>query len=138
MLRCNLLTVCSGSSLDQTTNQYTLFNIIEQFEVVAPSGYNEHANIPSEVLSYWTNAEEDIGQQHQIRFVLVSALDGTEVFTDEFTFIPRVSRFRGRASGIPLPKSSGRHALCVEWRHATSEKWTRESVSWPLDIKLVD
>ena len=56
MPRCYLLTLCSGSALDQQSNNVTLFNLVEQLNVPPGVPPPPGGVIPLEIHAYFTVA----------------------------------------------------------------------------------
>lgn len=133
MPRCYLLSVCAGSSLDQQSNNVTLFNLVEQLNV--PPGAPPPANgmVPLEVHAYFTVAPDEIGTSFEMRFAMVAS-SGLETLTDTFSHRPVTPRYRTRTGGLPFPPVVGQYELRVDLRPAGSRSWTRQPVFWPIAI----
>ncbi|MCA9641948.1 MAG: hypothetical protein H6718_11445 [Polyangiaceae bacterium] len=142
MPRCYFLGICSGSSLDQGSNNVSLFNLIEQLNVPPASGpgaVKPPANgmIPVELHAYWVLQPEEIGLSFQTRFVLQSLDSGLEIPTDITQHVSQTPRFRTRSLGLPHPPVVGSYALKVDWRSDDSEGWIRDLLTWPLNVAEV-
>lgn len=132
MPRCYLLTVCSGSSLDQHSNNVTLFNLVEQINLKPNAEPPPGTLVPVEVHAYFQCAPVELGQNFEVRFALVSMATGLESFSDVFTHRSTTPRYRTRTGGLPLPPVCGGYELRVDWRLPGSSTFTRDSVSWPI------
>ncbi len=136
MPHCYLLTVCGGSSLDQQSNNVTLWNLVEQ--VSLPQGTHPvGAILPLEIHAYFQIAPQELKQSLQFRFSVV-AHTGLETTTDIFDHRALSLRYRTRTAGLPLPPVTGSYEIRVDWRHAGAEGWTREDIAWPLTITETD
>lgn len=134
MPRCYLLSLCSGSSLDQHSNNVTLFNLVEQINLRPDNPPPLGTLLPVEVHAYFTCNPSEVGSEFEMRFALVSLDTELESLSDVFTHRPPTPRYRTRTLGLPLPPTVGRYALRLDWRMAGLESWTRDSAQWPLSI----
>ncbi|MDX2053468.1 MAG: hypothetical protein SFV15_13805 [Polyangiaceae bacterium] len=132
MPRCYFLTLCGGSSLDQQSNNVTLFNLVEQVSL-APGPCPVGALLPLEIHAYFQFAPSELKQTIQLRYSVV-AQSGLETTTDVFDHRALTPHYRTRTAGLPLPPVTGSYELRVDWRQAGTEGWTRESITWPLTI----
>jgi hypothetical protein len=128
-----LLAVTSGSSLDQYSNNVTLFNLVEQLNVPPGAPPPQGGVIPLEVHAYFQLAPHEVNQAFDVRFAMVAA-SGLETLTDAFSHKSVTPRYRTRTVGLPFPPVPGQYELHVDWREAGSEGWHREPVAWPIAI----
>jgi hypothetical protein len=133
MPRCYFLTVCSGSSVDQHSNNVTLFNLVEQINVPPGAPPPPQGLVPLEIHAYFQLAQTEIGRDFEIRFVMVAAT-GLETPTDAFTHRAVTPRFRTRTYGLPFPPVAGHYELHVDSRSAGTDGWRREAITWPVSI----
>ena len=133
MPRCYLLTVSSGSSLDQHSNNVTLFNLVEQLNVPPNAPPPPNNVLPLEIHAYFQLAPEELNESVEVRFAMVSD-SGLETYTDPFTYKAPAPRFRTRTLGLPFPPALGSYLLRVDWRRSGTGQWRREDVAWPLLI----
>jgi hypothetical protein len=133
MPRCYLLTLASASSLDQHSNNVSLFNVVEQLNL--PRGVEPPPNalLPVEIHAYFQLGPTEINQRFEVRFVLVAS-SGLETFTDAHPHKSSTPRYRTRAMGLPVPPIPDSYELRVDLRQAGSEEWTRDQLSWPLIV----
>jgi hypothetical protein len=131
MPHCYLIALAAGSSLDQQSNNITLFNLVEQVNI--PPGVTPAVGtrIPLEIHAYVRLDPQEIGQPFEMRFALVSST-GLETFTDPVKHRSTSSRLRTRALGVPFPPAMGHYNLCVDFRRHEEDEWTRDRVSWPI------
>jgi hypothetical protein len=129
---CYLLAVCSGSSLDQQSNNVTLFNLVEQLNL-RPGVEPPRGLIPLEIHAYFELDLKEVGFEFEIRFCMV-AETGLETVSDPVRHKPTAARYRTRTIGLPLPPVVGQYHLRIDWRPTGSEDWHREPVAWPLLI----
>ena len=134
MPRCYLLSLCSGSALDQHSNNVSLFNLVEQINFRPGTTPTPGTLIPLEVHAYFHFAPSERGFSFELRFVLVSMETSLETSSDTFSYRSMTPRFRTRTLGLPLPPVVGAYQLRVEWRATGSRVWNREPVAWPIAI----
>lgn len=138
MPRCYLLTVCSGSSLDQHSNNVTLFNLVEQINLKPDAEPPPGTLIPVEVHAYFQCDATELGSEFELRFALVSMQTGLESVSDVFTHRSTTPRYRTRTGGLPLPPVIGSYELRLDWRLSGTSQFVRDSASWPLQIVQVE
>ncbi len=132
MPRCYLLTLCSGSSVDQHSNNVTLFNLVEQLNVPPNAPPPPGGVIPLEIHAYWELSPGELSADFEMRFSLVAASSGLETVSDVLAQRSVTPRYRTRTMGLPVPPVLGQYDLRVDWRMTGSEGWTREEATWPL------
>ncbi|HVU03777.1 MAG TPA: hypothetical protein VHE30_18590 [Polyangiaceae bacterium] len=133
MPRCYFLTVCSGSAVDQHSNNVTLFNLVEQINVPPGAPPPPHGIVPLEVHAYFDLDAEEVGRDFEIRFVLVAAT-GLETPTDAFGHRSVTPRYRTRTFGLPFPPVAGQYQLRVDVRLRGEETFRRGTLAWPIAI----
>jgi hypothetical protein len=133
MPKCYLLTLCGGSSLDQQSNNVTLFNVVEQLNVPHNQEPPPGALLPLEIHAYFQLGPSEMNQRFEVRFALVAS-SGLETFTDSFQHRSSTPRYRTRTMGLPAPPVIGSYELRLDWRQAGSEDWRREPIAWPLIV----
>lgn len=133
MPKCYFLSVCSGSSVDQHSNNVTLFNLVEQINVPPGAPPPPHGVVPLEIHAYLELSPEEIGRDLEIRFVMLAST-GLETSTDAFAHRPVTPRFRTRTFGLPFPPVSGQYAVRLDYRYRGEEGWRRDPFSWPIAI----
>ncbi|MBN2196179.1 MAG: hypothetical protein JW751_25415 [Polyangiaceae bacterium] len=133
MPTCYLLAITVGSSLDQQSNNVTLFNLVEQVNI--PPGLNRsvRTQIPLEIHAYFRLAPDEIRQPFEVRYLLV-ARTGLETYSDVSVHTAVTPRFRTRTFGVPFPPVADQYELRVEWRRSARDPWRRDPLSWPLTI----
>jgi hypothetical protein len=129
-----MLAICGGSSLDQQTNNVTLWNLVEQVNIppdapAPPPG----AVLPLEVHAYFELEPHEISRSFEVRFVLLAA-SGLETCTDAFKHRSVTPRYRTRTMGLPLPPVTGQYTLRVDFRSPGADDWHRDAASWPIAI----
>jgi hypothetical protein len=133
MPKCYLLAVASGSSLDQHSNNITLFNLVEQLNFpkhkLPPAG----ALLPLEVHAYFELDARELNQRVEVRFVLVAA-SGLETPTEAHVHRSSTLRYRTRTMGLPAPPVAGSYDLHVDTRLEGEIVWARDPRSWPLHV----
>jgi hypothetical protein len=129
-----LLTVCSGSSLDQHSNNVTLFNLVEQINLKPNAEPPPGTLVPVEVHAYFQCEPVELGQTFEVRFALVSLQSGLESLSDVFSHRSTTPRYRTRTGGLPLPPVPGPYELRVDWRFQGSNTFTRDHAVWPIAL----
>src|SRR6185503_16482594 len=130
-MKCYLLAVVSGSSLDQHSNNITLFNLVEQLNFQRHQLPQPGVLLPLELHAYFQLSANELNQRFEVRFVLVGQT-GLETPTEVFSHRSTTLRYRTRTFGLPAPPVAGSYELCVESRALGTETWTRDTASWPL------
>jgi hypothetical protein len=133
MPKCYLLTLCGGSSLDQQSNNVTLFNVVEQVNVPENQQPPPGALLPLEIHAYFQLGPLEMNQRFEVRFALVAS-SGLETFTDSFQHRSPSPRYRTRTLGLPAPPVVGTYELRIDWRQTGSDDWRREPIAWPLVV----
>lgn len=133
MPRCYLLTLCSGSALDQQSNNVTLFNLVEQLNVPPGAPPPPGGLVPLEIHAYFALAPDEIGEPFEVRYVM-QAGSGIETFSDIVRYRSSTARYRTRTVGLPMPPVTGHYSLRVDWRSSGREGWQREPAAWPISI----
>jgi hypothetical protein len=128
-----MLTVCGGSSLDQHSNNVTLFNLVEQVNVPAGASPPPRRTLPLEVHAYFVLSPEEVRHTFEVRFAMVAS-SGLETFSNVFSHKPVTPRYRTRTLGLPFPPVHDHYELRVDWREAGDEGWQREPVRWPISF----
>lgn len=131
--RCYLLTVCSGSSLDQHSNNVTLFNLVEQINLKPNSEMPPGTLVPVEIHAYFQCDSRELGTEFEVRFALVSLETGLESLSDVFVHRSATPRYRTRTGGLPLPPVAGSYELRIDWRRRGSTNFTRDPLAWPVN-----
>jgi hypothetical protein len=132
-MRCYLLTLAGGSSLDQQSNNVSLFNVVEQLNL--PHGVEPPPNalVPVEIHAYFQLTDAELNQRFEVRFALV-ATSGLETLTDAHVHRSSTPRYRTRVLGLPVPPIPDNYELRVDARPVGGEHWTRDPLRWPLIV----
>jgi hypothetical protein len=137
MPKCYFLTLCGGSSLDQHSNNVTLFNVVEQVNLQPNVDPPPGAFLPLEVHAYFVMEPGDLSQTFDVRFALV-APTGLELLTDATAHKSSTPRYRTRSLGLPAPIVPGTYQLCVDIRQPGRDSFSRESLTWPLVVARLE
>jgi hypothetical protein len=133
MPKCYLLAIGGGSSVDQQSNNITLFNLVEQLNFPARQWPPAGALLPLEVHAYLRLDAYELNQKFELRFVLVGD-NGLETPTSVFSHRSATARYRTRTFGLPAPPAAGNYELRVEYRAHADAPWARDVMSWPLRV----
>jgi len=131
MPKVYMLAVGSGSSVDQHSNNITLFNLVEQLNFPRQSWPPPGAILPLEMHAYLRFDAFELNQKFELRFVLVGD-NGLETPTNAFSHRSATARYRTRTFGLPAPPAPGGYELCVEFRSHEGASWQRDPMTWPL------
>ena len=131
MPKCHLLAIVGGSSVDQHSNNVTLFNLVEQLNFATQNFPPPGALLPLEMHAYFHLDSFEQNQKFELRFVLVGQ-SGLETPTNVFAHRATGPRYRTRTFGLPAPPTPGSYELKVEWRPNPEAEWIRDSAAWPL------
>ena len=132
-----MLTLASSSSLDQQSNNVSLFNVVEQLNLPRGVEPPPGALLPVEIHAYFQLDPSEINQRFELRFTLVAA-SGLETITDAYAHKPSTPRYRTRTMGLPVPPIADNYQLRIETRLLGGEHWSRDPISWPLIVALAE
>lgn len=132
MPTCYLLAVSQGSSLDQSTNTWSLFGLTEQ--VQSPQF---PIQLPFEIHAHWSFEPDEYEIDFEARLILVPPTGG-ETVSLPIPLRANTPRHRIRVMGLPPIPSPGNYQICVEWRRrGDTENWTRCNYVWPLTVETL-
>lgn len=133
MPRAYLLAITVGSSLDQGTNNVTLFQLVEQVNIPPGTTPPLGTQIPLEVHCYFFVDGGDLGKQVETRFALVGPL-GLETFSEAVPQRVVTARYRTRTLGLAIPPALGHYELRVDFRVEGAADWTRDPLAYPISF----
>jgi hypothetical protein len=137
MPKCYFIALCGGSSLDQHSNNVTLFNIVEQVNLQPNVEPPPGAFLPLEVHAYFLLGPGEVSQPFELRFALV-APTGLELLTDATQHRSSTPRYRTRSLGVPAPIVPGNYQLCVDIKQPGTDAFARDVLSWPLVVARLE
>jgi hypothetical protein len=137
MPKCYFLALCVGSSLDQQSNNVTLFNVVEQVNLPGNIEPPPNAFLPLEVHAYFTLDPSELQQTFEMRIALV-APTGLEMLTDPTQHRSSTLRYRTRSLGLPAPVIAGNYEIRVDVRPPGGTAFTRDRLAWPLTVTRVE
>jgi hypothetical protein len=129
MPNCYLLALCHSSSLDNSTNNWSLFNLIEQIKV-----REFPFQPPFESHAYWRFNPDEYEIDFEMRLILVSD-HGLATQSNPLPLRSNTARLRIRVTGAPPIERPGNYELRVEWRRQGTDSWTRCDSVWPLQVE---
>lgn len=133
--------LCQKSSIDVETNLVSLFNCIEELDLVidkikAPSG-NLVIPVEFQLVSFWTIENPNKDSLLEIKIELIDpvgkVLNG---FENKYPIKKGILRFRNRTNikGMPIT-NAGRYVIKIMQR-AEGKKQFEDCAELPLDIKI--
>jgi hypothetical protein len=128
--RVYLVAVCRDSSLDSSTNNWSLFQLIEAIQ-----GPQFPVDMPAEIHISLEFDEAERGRPHEVR-VALETVGGNIVWRSQAAnFTSATARLRTVGQGLRVP-SAGMHHLFAEIRPADAPNapWSRSPVGWPLEV----
>lgn len=134
---CYFLSVCSGSSVDQHSNNPSLFNLVEHISIPPDATPPPNGVIPLEVHAYWRLEPAEFNVDFHVRFVMVAST-GLETPSISFKHRAGTSRFRTRTMGLPFPPVADEYKLCVDWSFDGEDNWHRQGQAWPILIRVAE
>ena len=137
MPRCYLLTLASSSSLDQQSNNVSLFNMVEQLNLPRGVEPPPGALLPVEIHAYFQLEPRELNQRFEMRFVLVAS-SGLETSSDTYPHKSATLRYRTRTMGMPVPPIADSYQLCIDLREVGSDHWLRDPIGWPLLVTVAE
>ena len=137
MPRCYLLTLASSSSVDQQSNNVSLFNVVEQVNLPRGVEPPPGALLPMEIHAYFQLDQSELNQRLEVRFALV-ADTGLEALTEAYPHKSATLRYRTRTMGLPVPPVPGNYQVRVDYRVVGNEQWQRDAAAWPLLVALAE
>jgi hypothetical protein len=129
MPKCVCLITCQGAVLDQASQNWTLFNTVEQ--VSTPFLGVPH---PLETVTFWHVLESEVGKKFRLKLILETEDGKLAAQSEEADLVPGSKRHRVRIVGLPFPDSAGKYVAKVEWRPLESSTWQKEPAEWRLEI----
>jgi hypothetical protein len=130
-VRCFMIAVAQGSTLDRYSNNFSLFLLLEQFR---PSAYPAHLAVFTH--AFFEVDADEVGIEQQVRLVVVGGNQDAFV-SGPVSFKPAGERHRVRISGLAFPQP-GLFRVMVEWRTGGDEgaAWNREAAGWPIRAEV--
>jgi len=133
MPRCYLLACAVSSSLDQTSNNVSLFQLVEQVNVAPDAPRPGSGQLPVEIHAYFQVDHQELGADWELRYVLVSPT-GLETSSEIFRHRVVTPRFRTRTLGLPIPPVNGHYVIAVDFRRHGEESFRRDPLTWPVSF----
>lgn len=117
--------LCSRAVVDRDSNNVSLENIFEQFQVNAEPKPGGFIGIPFHIMSLWIRADENTPAKANTKLILVSpSKEIINSFESEID-LTNHERFRNKAEFTGIPASeSGRYIFQVAIQQAGSENWS--------------
>lgn len=133
MPRAYLITVCDGSSLDRETNNWSLFNIIEEVHIDKEEmDAAEHKLIaPAEVHVQLAGEAAELERNYEVRVVVKGKRGGAK--SNSVPFRMKTRRHRLRLLGLPLPET-GELLVGAEIRTVPEGEWEELGLWWPVQV----
>jgi hypothetical protein len=123
------MAVCSASALDQRSNNFSLFGLIEQLQVV-----QFPAALPLEVHVYYEFDETELGQPHEVRIELFDEQAARVWHSPWITMTSPSRRHRMVLSGIQFPSPALFHVHAVHRIVGAAVDDSIRSSGWPIEV----
>ena len=133
---CHTIVLCSGSSHDTLSNNYTLFNLIEQLRVPIP-----RITLPIDQVTFWQVSPDDFGKTFEVVLDL-HAPSGDEVLSSRPIRLKATHvSHRVRAQGFVVPDESGTYQVRVRVRGVDDDgegegAWELQPARWPVRVTI--
>jgi hypothetical protein len=127
MAECYLLALCTSSALDGVTNNWSLYNLIEQVQVEGVP-----AVLPWELHVFLKYGEGEVGAEFELRVVFSSG--SGEVTSNPVRFRSVSARHRLKLTPIPVPQY-GAQKIQFDLRKVGADQWERNPAFWPLIVE---
>lgn len=141
MPTCYQLSFCNSSSLDQRDNSFSLFHLIEAFQIESstprlntPDG--ELLPVSCEVHVYWLLSPEEINRHFEMQLVCFDASGREWPTVDPIAFQSSTNRYHLVVSSYVLVPRNGEYKTRVKWRVQGQTSWKMEPIGWPFTVSL--
>lgn len=130
-MRCYMLCITSGSSLDKNTNNYSLFNVVEQCQLKSFP-----AQAPFETHIWFEVESVERGERFELELLIKQ---GDEVLrrSNTWDIFPDSERYRVRINGLDIPQA-GRCKVTARFRPKGEGDWQNVGLEWPLHAEEVE
>ncbi len=117
---CYMLAICRGTSIDQATNNLTIFGIVE-----GVAGDNYPGILPLEIISIWSFTPEDYRVEFEVRIIThdIQSANKAPHFSDPIALIAEGSRLRLAMQGGVYLDGPGYKRLSMQIREKGTENW---------------
>ena len=127
-----MLVVCTESVLDRYTSNWTIVNIVEQFQ------FNQYPTLTSlQIILFLEFEDDELNQEFDVRVVLRNVAKEKEEFSRSITVESKGKRHRIRQSGMPF-NAPGYYRLEVDWRRTGDPGWVRDPISYPIQAEILE
>jgi len=138
--------LCGSSTIDNDTNQLSLFNILEGIDITPPTNIPEDIKLEAipltiSIISMIWRSDSELEEKGSLR-IRVQSPDGKLVELDrepiiEINLTGKIRRFRSRArfQGMPY-MGSGIYRFIIQIQSDSDSRWKTVS-KVPLEINLV-
>ncbi len=131
--------ICMQSVIDRDSNNLSLIEVLEQFQLVPPAGVKPtDCRMPFNMqwVTLWSRSEGEEPSKHRARDTVL-APSGKRLFRREYEVdlvgTPR-NRVRRGLVGLRLPES-GEYLFVTEHRTESRQSWKKASVV-PIQVKV--
>ena len=133
MPRSYLIAVCSASALDQRSNNFSLFGLVEQLQIA-----HFPFDLPLEVHVYYEFEETELGQPHEVRLELFNEQANRVWHSPWVTMTSPSRRHRMVLGGIHIPNPAFFHLHAVHRVAGGAVDDSIRSSGWPLEVGQAD
>ena len=131
MPRCYLIALATSSATDSTTNNLSLFHLVEQIQ-----SQQFPVVLPLELHVYWEFEKNELGRDYEMRVLRVEG--ATATLAGPAIGLPSTwVRNRLRLVGLRL-EGDGSFQLVPEWRSVPDGEWVSTGMGWPVQATVAE
>ena len=118
--------LAQSSSIDNDTNDLSIFNVLNNIVVYAEVGSEINLPIKFEIISLWEKGDEEVTEQGNTRLTFNYPDGSKKLMFEEKLDLSKTHfhRTRVRFLGMVLSKP-GKHLILVELKQAESKRWKK-------------
>ncbi|MGE8708602.1 hypothetical protein [Leptospira interrogans] len=129
---CNSIIVTQLSSVDQESNNLSLYSCIE--EIGAP---DLNIEFPFQIISFWRKQNDDeIGKDFQVRFKFIHIESQKTAISDTIKINLQNIRLRMRIVGFQIPLEEGTFKIKAYYLNENDSE-VEQPAEWYIDVKKI-
>jgi hypothetical protein len=127
--------LCSRSVIDIETNNVSIQDVLEQFNIPGDPKPDGLLPIPFEIISLWARSDPEKPEQGQERITFITPSEKSTIVAETPIDLSKAERQRNRIKfpGLPVAEE-GRHYFQIEYKLVDGE-WTK-ATTLPLSIQF--